>query len=85
MNRVLKIALACFASNMLFIALFISWKDTEAFVEVGLLWIFYLVVQLITGFILSFNSSRKDFGKGILLGAAVGMVIGFSVCSGVVR
>ncbi|HEY0039064.1 MAG TPA: hypothetical protein VGB71_00305 [Flavisolibacter sp.] len=85
MNKVYKIALICFATNMMFILFMFVDPTSENFIGVGLLWIFYLIIQLIGGLILSFIPARSEFGKGVLLGAGISMLIGFSICSGLIR
>ena len=81
MNKVIKVALICLASNMLFVFSLYFNRSSESFLSVGLFWIMYLIIQFIFGLILAFQSNLRDTGKGILLGAAIGLLIGFTVCS----
>ena len=86
MSKALKIALICFATNLLFVVLLLALRNSEAnFIGIGLFWLLYLGVQLLAGLILVFSAKRREWGKGILLGALVGLVVGFSICSTAVR
>lgn len=42
-----------------------------------------LLTELIVGAILVAKSKTKEIGKGLLLAAAVLLLVGFSVCSGI--
>ena len=82
MNKAYKAGLAVFGFNMfLVILLVITENSMDSFVSIGLFWLFSLFIQLIAGLILVFQRSRREWGKGILLGALLGLLIGFSVCS----
>jgi hypothetical protein len=86
MSKTLKIALICFATNLLFVALLIALQNREgSFISIGLLWLFYLGVQFLAGIILVFRETTREWGKGLLLGALLGLVVGFSICSTAVR
>ena len=83
MNKFFKVAMICFGTNVLFMFLMFN-SSSDNFIVVGLLWILYLVIQLIVGLVYSFGKENSEFGKGVLLGSAISMLIGFSVCSGVI-
>jgi hypothetical protein len=86
MSKALKIGLICFALNMAFVVLLVILQNSEdGFISIGLLWLFLLGVQFITGIALLFRERNREWGKGILLGALLGLVIGFSVCSTAIR
>jgi len=72
--------------NMLFIILLVVNQSSEgSFIGIGLFWIFSLFLQVVVGLILLIPKSRREWGQGVLLGALLGLLIGFSVCSVALR
>ena len=82
MSSVLRITLIVSGINLFVVVLLVATQNAmDAFISIGLIWIFSLILQLLIGLILVLQQRYREAGKGILLGALLGLVVGFSVCS----
>ena len=75
-----------FGINMVLVLLMlVSQNAEESFISIGLLWIFGMIVQFILGVVFVFIEKLRPTGQGLLLGTLLSLVIGFSVCSVLIR
>ena len=82
MSKVLKISLLVFGANLFLVALLlVTQNSVDGFFIIGFFWIISLVVQFLIGLILVWQRRYRENGQGVLLGALLGLVIGFSICS----
>jgi hypothetical protein len=86
MTKAKKAGAIVFGMNMLFIILLVVNQSSEGnFITIGIFWLFSLFLQVVAGLILVIQKSRREWGQGVLLGALLGLLIGFSVCSVALR
>ena len=86
MNNVFKYAAIVFAGNIiLFVLLLMITNAVGDNLDVALTLLFLvpillLLFELIFGIIFAAGKSKKDFGKGLLIGCGITVLIGLSVC-----
>ena len=86
MNKAMRTTAIIFGINMVLVLLMlVSQNAEESFISIGLLWIFGMIVQFILGVVFVFIEKLRPTGQGLLLGTLLSLVIGFSVCSVLIR
>lgn len=86
MNNTFKYALIVFGVNLiLFVLLLMITNAVGDNLDVALTLLFLvpillLLVELVLGIIFAAGKTKKDFGKGLLIGAGITVLIGLSVC-----
>ncbi|NTS39602.1 hypothetical protein HRG84_01690 [Flavisolibacter sp. BT320] len=86
MNKAMRTTAIVFGINMVLVVLMLLGQNTEGtFISIGLLWIFGMIVQFMLGVVFVFIERLRPTGQGLLLGTLLSLVIGFSVCSALIR
>jgi FtsH-binding integral membrane protein len=84
MNKVWKAALITLAlPALLALLLFLPSGNNEWQIGVLIFLLFYTLAALLAGIIVIAAAKNKEIGQGILLAGGIILVIGFSVCSGI--
>ena len=86
MNNIFKYAMIVFLSNVVVYVIFIM--ITTAFgddLDVALTLLLFvpiivLLAELIFGIVFAAGQTKKDLGKGLLIGCGVTILIGLSIC-----
>jgi FtsH-binding integral membrane protein len=86
MNKVWKTTLITLAlPTLLALLLFLPSGNSEWQIGVLIFLLFYTLAALLAGIIVIAAAKNKEIGQGILLAGGIILVIGFSVCSGLLR
>ena len=86
MNNVFKYAAIVFAGNViLFVLLLMITNAVGDNLDVALTLLFLvpiiiLILELVLGIIFAAGNTKRDLGKGLLIGFGITLLIGLSVC-----
>jgi FtsH-binding integral membrane protein len=86
MNKVWKTTLITLAlPTAMALILLLPISNSEWQISVLIFLLFYLLAALLAGLIVLAIGKNKEIGQGILMAAGIILVIGFSVCSGILK
>jgi FtsH-binding integral membrane protein len=86
MNKVWKTTLITLAlPAVMSLLLLLPSGNSEWQIGVLIFLLFYLLAALLAGIIVIAVGKNKEIGQGILMASGIILVIGFSVCSGLLR
>lgn len=91
MNNIFKYALIVFGINVIvyvFLIMITTAFGDNLEVALSLLFLVPIIIllgELILGIIFAAGTKKKDLGKGMLIGCGITILIGLSVCVGLVN